>query len=58
MLLKHGADPNAAVAASGDPVFQAYSERDWPMVRLLERYGGIPAFDCSWSVPIPIFEDA
>ena len=29
-----------------------------PMVRLLERYGGIPAFDCSWSVPIPIFEDA
>ena len=42
MLLKHGADPNAAVAASGDPVFQAYSERDWRMVQLLEQYGGIP----------------
>jgi len=41
MLLKRGADPNAKVYASGDPVFQAYSQRDWTMVRLLERYGGV-----------------
>ena len=42
MLLKRGADPNARVYASGDPVFQAYSEGDWKMVALLERYGGVP----------------
>jgi ankyrin repeat protein len=42
MLLKRGADPNASVYASGDPVFQAYSQRDWRMVELLARYGGVP----------------
>ena len=42
MLLKRGADPNASVYASGDPVFQAYSERDGKMVTLLEQYGGVP----------------
>jgi ankyrin repeat protein len=41
ILLKAGADPNARIMASGDPVFSAYSERDWEMVALLERYGGI-----------------
>src|SRR5262245_3181161 len=41
MLLKHGADPNGKVYASGDPVFQAYDKRDWKMVGLLERYGGV-----------------
>ena len=41
MLLKAGADPNAAVYASGDPMFQAYSQQDWKMVELLERYGGV-----------------
>jgi hypothetical protein len=41
MLLKRGADPNGRVAASGDPVFQAYSQRDWKMVELLARYGGV-----------------
>jgi ankyrin repeat protein len=41
MLLKRGADPNARVYASGDPVFQAYSHCDWKMVRLLEQYGGV-----------------
>ena len=41
MLLERGADPNARVYASGDPVFQAYSQRDWKMVELLERYGGV-----------------
>jgi ankyrin repeat protein len=42
-LLESGADPNASIYASGDPVFSAYSEGDQKMVALLERYGGIPA---------------
>ncbi|HSB13662.1 MAG TPA: ankyrin repeat domain-containing protein [Bryobacteraceae bacterium] len=42
ILLKHGADPNGKVYASGDPVFQAYDKRDWKMVELLQRYGGVP----------------
>jgi len=41
-LLKRGADPNASVYASGDPVFSAYSEGDEKMIALLERYGGVP----------------
>jgi len=40
ILLTHGADPNGQVYASGSPVFQAYGQRDWKMVELLERYGG------------------
>jgi len=42
ILLKHGADPNGKVYASGDPVFQAYDKRDWKMVELLQRFGGVP----------------
>jgi ankyrin repeat protein len=42
ILLKHGADPNGKVYASGDPVFQAYDKHDWKMVELLQRYGGVP----------------
>src|SRR4030095_5064599 len=42
ILLKHGADSNGKVYASGDPVFQAYDKRDWKMVELLQRYGGVP----------------
>jgi len=42
MLLKRGADPNASIYASGDPMFAAYSERDWKMIKLLEQYGGVP----------------
>jgi len=41
-LLKRGADPNASIYASGDPVFSAYSEGDQNMIALLERYGGVP----------------
>jgi ankyrin repeat protein len=41
MLLKRGADPNGKVYASGDPMFQAYHKRDWAMVELLQRYGGV-----------------
>jgi ankyrin repeat protein len=42
MLLKRGADANASIYASGDPVFWAFGRRDWKMVQLLERYGGVP----------------
>jgi ankyrin repeat protein len=42
-LLKRGADPNASIYASGDPVFSAYSEGDRKMIALLEQYGGVPA---------------
>lgn len=41
MLLRHGADPNAQVFASGTPVGRAYVKRDRDMVKLLERHGGI-----------------
>jgi ankyrin repeat protein len=41
-LLKRGADPNASIYASGDPVFTAYSEGDRQMITLLERFGGVP----------------
>lgn len=41
-LLKRGADPNASVYASGDPVFSAFSEGDERMIALLAQYGGIP----------------
>ena len=43
MLLRRGADPNASIYASGDPVFSAYSNGDARMIGLLERHGGVPA---------------
>ena len=42
-LLKHGADPNAQIYASGDPMFSAFSRNDDKMIALLESYGGVPA---------------
>jgi hypothetical protein len=42
-LLRHGADPNASILASGDPMFSAYGEGDREMIALLERHGGVPA---------------
>ena len=30
-----------AIAASGTPVYSAYRQRDWAMVELLKRHGGI-----------------
>ena len=42
MLLQRGADPNAAIYASGDPVFSAYAQKDWKMLALLSRFGGVP----------------
>ena len=43
MLLKRGADPNASLYASGDPVFWAFGEGDSKMVALLGQYGAVPA---------------
>jgi hypothetical protein len=40
LLLRHGADPNGRVYASGSRMFQAFSRRDWTMAKLLERFGG------------------
>lgn len=42
MLLQRGADPNASIYASGDPVMSAYERGDKKMIALLERHGGIP----------------
>ncbi|HEY6390644.1 MAG TPA: ankyrin repeat domain-containing protein [Bryobacteraceae bacterium] len=41
MLLQRGANPNVHVYASGTPVYSAYRQRDWTMVELLKRYGGV-----------------
>jgi ankyrin repeat protein len=40
MLLAHGADPNAAVYASGTPIAEAFGQGDWRMIALLEEHGG------------------
>ena len=41
LLLERGADPNAEVYASGNPINQAFDNRDEKMKRLLYRYGGV-----------------
>jgi ankyrin repeat protein len=41
ILLQRGANPNAGVDSSGTPVYSAYSHRQWDMVELLRRYGGV-----------------
>lgn len=40
LLLERGADPNGNVYASGDPMNQAFNNRDDRMKKLLYRYGG------------------
>ena len=40
-LLARGADPNGQVGCSGTPVGVAYGNRQWEMVKLLERHGGV-----------------
>ncbi len=57
LLLEHGADPNAGVYASGDPMSQAYNNRDERMKRLLYRYGGSiapegAALECDTSAAV------
>ena len=41
ILLRYGANPNAEVDSSGTPVYSAYSHRQWEMVELLRRHGGV-----------------
>ena len=41
LLLERGADPNASIYASGNPVSHAYNNRDEKMKGLLFRYGGV-----------------
>ena len=41
MLLARGADPNAAVYASGTPVSEAFGQRDTRMIELLKSHGGV-----------------
>ncbi len=41
LLLQRGASPNVHVDSSGSPVYAAYSHRQWAMVDLLKRYGGV-----------------
>lgn len=45
LLLDHGANPNVHVDSSGSPVYAAYSHRQWEMVDLLKRRGGIVTAD-------------
>jgi ankyrin repeat protein len=41
ILLERGADPNAEVYASGTPVSEAFGQRDFKMIELLKRHGGV-----------------
>lgn len=57
LLLERGADPNAAVYASGNPMSRAYNNRDERMKRLLYRYGGTmtpdgAALECDTSAAV------
>jgi ankyrin repeat protein len=41
LLLQRGASPNVHVDSSGSPVYAAYGHRQWAMVDLLKRHGGV-----------------
>jgi ankyrin repeat protein len=45
MLLRRGANPNVHVDSSGSAVYSAYSHKQWEMVELLRRYGGVVSAD-------------
>ena len=45
VLLRRGASPNVHVDSSGSAVYSAYSHRQWDMVELLRRHGGIVSAD-------------
>ena len=45
MLLERGADPNVHVDSSGSAVYSAYSHKQWEMVDLLRRHGGVVSAD-------------
>jgi hypothetical protein len=45
MLLQRGANPNVHVDSSGSAVYSAYSHKQWDMVELLRRHGGVVSAD-------------
>jgi ankyrin repeat protein len=45
VLLRHGASPNVHVDSSGSAVYSAYSHKQWEMVDLLRRHGGVVSAD-------------
>jgi len=45
MLLERGANPNVHVDSSGSAVHSAYSHKQWDMVELLRRHGGVVSAD-------------
>ena len=45
MLLRRGANPNVHVDSSGSSVYSAYSHKQWDMVELLRRHGGMVSAD-------------
>src|SRR5215831_4195371 len=45
LLLARGANPNVHVDSSGSAVYSAYSHKQWEMVELLRRHGGIVTAD-------------
>jgi hypothetical protein len=44
-LLQRGANPNVHVDSSGSAVYSAYSHKQWDMVELLRRHGGVVSAD-------------
>ena len=44
-LLRRGASPNVHVDSSGSAVYSAYSHKQWEMVELLQRHGGVVSAD-------------
>ena len=45
ILLERGAKPNVHVDSSGSAVYSAYSHKQWDMVELLRRHGGVVSAD-------------
>jgi ankyrin repeat protein len=45
LLLDHGANPNVHVDSSGSAVYSAYSHKQWEMVELLRKHGGLVTAD-------------
>jgi ankyrin repeat protein len=45
MLLQRGANPNVHVDSSGSAVYSAYSHKQWDIVDLLRRHGGVVSAD-------------
>ena len=45
ILLQRGANPNVHVDSSGSAVYSAYSHKQWDMVELLRRHGGVVSAD-------------